>query len=80
LGYADLKFTGVAMIQAPTRSVISSENQPDHSSENQPDQDQHLIYSGLTWAHFKLIQSGFADSTGVRQINDIFDDLCSQST
>jgi Uma2 family endonuclease len=46
------------MIQAPIRSVISS--------EKQPDQDQHLIYSGITWEHFKLIQSGFADSTGVR--------------
>ena len=46
------------MIQATTRSVISS--------EKQPDQDQHLIYSGITWEHFKLIQAGFAASTGVR--------------
>jgi Uma2 family endonuclease len=46
------------MIQAPIRSAISS--------EKQPDQDQHLIYSGITWEHFKLIQAGFAASTGVR--------------
>ena len=46
------------MIQAPIRPIISS--------EKQLDQDQHLIYSGITWEHFKLIQAGFADSTGVR--------------
>ncbi|PZO41721.1 MAG: hypothetical protein DCF19_09190 [Pseudanabaena frigida] len=30
------------------------------------DQDQHLIYSGITWEQFKLIQTGFSDSIGVR--------------
>ncbi len=30
------------------------------------DQDQHLVYSGITWEQFKLIQTGFSDSTGVR--------------
>lgn len=28
--------------------------------------DQRLVYSGLRWAQFKLIQSGFAQSPGVR--------------
>lgn len=46
------------MIQAPIRSVISS--------EKQPDQDQHLICSGISWEQFKLIRTGFANSKGVR--------------
>lgn len=28
--------------------------------------DQRLIHHGLTWQHFKLIQAGFAGSSGVR--------------
>lgn len=28
--------------------------------------DQHLIYAGLDWHRFKLIQAGFAESPGVR--------------
>ncbi len=28
--------------------------------------DQHLVYHGLTWEKFKLIQSGFAGASGVR--------------
>lgn len=44
------------MTQALSRPITSSEQ----------DRDQHLIYSGITWEHFKLIQAGFANSTGVR--------------
>ena len=44
------------MIQTPIRTAVSSEQ----------DQDQHLICSGISWEQFKLIQAGFADSTGVR--------------
>lgn len=33
---------------------------------NQPSTDQRLIYGGLTWQQFKLIQAGFAESPGVR--------------
>ena len=46
------------MIQAPIRPIISS--------ENLPDQDQHLVCSGVSWEQFKLIQTGFANSKGVR--------------
>jgi Uma2 family endonuclease len=46
------------MIQAPIRPIISS--------ENLPDQDQHLVCSGISWEQFKLIQTGFANSKGVR--------------
>jgi Uma2 family endonuclease len=28
--------------------------------------DQRLVYSGITWSQFKLIQAGFADAPGVR--------------
>jgi Uma2 family endonuclease len=42
--------------QTPLRTTQSSEQ----------DQDQRLIYSGITWQQFKLIQAGFADSTGIR--------------
>ena len=28
--------------------------------------DQHLVYYGITWSQFKLIQAGFADAPGVR--------------
>jgi Uma2 family endonuclease len=31
-----------------------------------PSTDQRLIYSGITWQQFKLIQAGFADSPGIR--------------
>jgi len=44
------------MTQALSRPTTASE----------PDRDQHLIYSGITWEQFKLIQSGFAHSTGIR--------------
>ncbi|MFM7602274.1 MAG: Uma2 family endonuclease [Pseudanabaena sp.] len=30
------------------------------------EQDQHLVYSGITWEQFKLIQAGFSDSNRVR--------------
>lgn len=33
---------------------------------NQPSTDQRLVYGGITWQHFKLIQAGFAESPGVR--------------
>ncbi|PSB32853.1 Uma2 family endonuclease [Chlorogloea sp. CCALA 695] len=33
---------------------------------NQPSTDQRLVYRGITWQHFKLIQAGFAESPGVR--------------
>ena len=33
---------------------------------NQPSTDQRLIYGGITWQQFKLIQAGFAESPGVR--------------
>lgn len=44
------------MTQALIRRTTSTEQ----------DRDQHLIYSGITWEQFKLIQAGFANSTGVR--------------
>ncbi|WP_271254045.1 Uma2 family endonuclease [Pseudanabaena sp. Chao 1811] len=44
------------MTQALSRPTTSREQ----------DRDQHLIYSGITWEQFKLIQAGFANSTGVR--------------
>ena len=33
---------------------------------NQPSTDQRLVYGGIPWQHFKLIQAGFAESPGVR--------------
>lgn len=33
---------------------------------NQTSTDQRLIYGGITWQQFKLIQAGFAESPGVR--------------
>jgi Uma2 family endonuclease len=33
---------------------------------NQPSTDQHLVYGGITWQQFKLIQAGFAESPGVK--------------
>lgn len=33
---------------------------------NQPTSDQRVVYSGLSWQQFKLIQSGFDQSPGVR--------------
>lgn len=33
---------------------------------NHPSTDQRLIYGGITWQQFKLIQAGFAESPGVR--------------
>jgi Uma2 family endonuclease len=43
------------MTQTPLRPARFSEQE-----------DQHLVYSGLTWQQFKLIQAGFADSKGMR--------------
>ena len=40
------------MTQSPSRKAISN--------------DQQIIYSGISWAKFKLIRSGFADSPGIR--------------
>jgi hypothetical protein len=31
-----------------------------------PTIDRQIVYSGITWQQFKLIQSGFADSPGIR--------------
>ena len=33
---------------------------------NQASTDQRLIYGGITWQQFKLIQAGFAKSPGIR--------------
>ncbi len=33
---------------------------------NLPANDQRVVYSGISWQQFKLIQSGFAQSSGVR--------------
>jgi Uma2 family endonuclease len=44
------------MTQTPIRTAISSKQE----------QDQHLVYSGITWEQFKLIQAGFAESNRVR--------------
>lgn len=33
---------------------------------DQATQDQRIVYSGITWQQFKLIQAGFANSPGVR--------------
>ncbi|MEE3719185.1 Uma2 family endonuclease [Tumidithrix elongata RA019] len=43
------------MTQTPLRTVISD-----------VPEDQCLVYSGITWQQFKLIQAGFGDSTGIR--------------
>lgn len=32
---------------------------------NPKSRDQHIIYSGITWQQFKLIQAGFAESSGI---------------
>ena len=44
------------MTQTPLRTARSS----------QQEQDQQFVYAGITWPQFKLIQAGFADSTGIR--------------
>jgi Uma2 family endonuclease len=44
------------MTQTPLRTATTSEQ----------DQDQRLVYSGITWEQFKLIQAGFAESNRVR--------------
>jgi Uma2 family endonuclease len=44
------------MTQTPLRTATTSEQ----------DQDQRLVYSGITWEQFKLIQAGFVNSTGIR--------------
>ena len=44
------------MTQTPISPEISSKQE----------KDQRLVYSGITWEQFKLIQSGFADSKNVR--------------
>lgn len=36
------------------------------SLRQQPTQDQRVVYHGITWEQFKLIQEGFANSPGVR--------------
>jgi Uma2 family endonuclease len=47
------------MTQTPLCSVTNPVLNPEQ-------QDRFLVYSGITWEQFKLIQAGFADSTGVR--------------
>jgi Uma2 family endonuclease len=47
------------MTQTPLRSVTNPVLNPEL-------QDRFLVYSGITWEQFKLIQAGFANSTGVR--------------
>lgn len=32
----------------------------------QPSFEQHLVYGGITWQQFKLIQAGFAESPGIK--------------
>ncbi|MEC4803184.1 MAG: Uma2 family endonuclease [Jaaginema sp. PMC 1079.18] len=32
---------------------------------NQKSRDRQIIYSGITWQQFKLIQAGFAESSGI---------------
>ena len=44
---------------------MRSDNDP-NPLINQPSTDQRLVYGGITWQHFKLIQTGFAESLGVR--------------
>jgi Uma2 family endonuclease len=44
------------MTQTPLRIATSS----------QQEQDRQIVYSGITWQQFKLIQAGFADSSGIR--------------
>jgi len=48
------------MTQTSLLTATPSEQAQDRSL------DQRLVYSGLTWEQFKLIQSGFGNSTGVR--------------
>nr|WP_317843043.1 hypothetical protein [Pseudanabaena sp. UWO311] len=35
-------------------------------SKQEKDKDQRLVYSGITWEQFKLIQAGLAESNRVR--------------
>lgn len=44
------------MTQTPIRTDIASKQE----------QDQSLVYAGITWEQFKLIQAGFAESKNVR--------------
>ncbi len=44
------------MTKTPLRTATHSEQ----------DQDQRIVYSGITWEQFKLIQAGFADSKNIR--------------
>jgi Uma2 family endonuclease len=44
------------MIQTPISTATT----------NTQDQDQTLVYSGITWEQFQLIQAGFAESKNIR--------------
>ena len=44
------------MTQAASRTSLVDEQQA----------DQQIVYSGISWAQFQLIRSGFADSPGIR--------------
>lgn len=44
------------MTQAASRTSLVNEQQT----------DQQIVYSGISWAQFQLIRSGFADSPGIR--------------
>jgi len=46
--------------------MIQTRSRNDTISEIEQSEDRSIIYSGITWEQFKLIQTGFANSTGVR--------------
>ncbi len=48
------------MTQTPLRIATSNQQEQDRQK------DQRFVYAGITWEQFKLIQAGFADSTGIR--------------
>ena len=52
-------FPSIAMIQTPISSTTTTNIQDQ-------DQDQRLVYSGITWEQFQLIQAGFAESKNIR--------------
>ncbi|MGB0563503.1 MAG: Uma2 family endonuclease [Spirulinaceae cyanobacterium] len=42
----------------PTLSPLPTQDQPTH--------DQRLVYAGMSWEKFKLVQAGFAQSPGIK--------------
>lgn len=50
------------MTQTPLQTTLGIAIAP----SSQQEQDQRLVYEGITWEQFKLIQAGFAESNRIR--------------